>query len=185
MPGGDVKTVREIMQREVVAVSGEATLAEVVQTFAEEGISGAPVLGAGGEVLGVVSATDLIRVVARESELSMGDLALGPADLPAEEYDEEDPGAFYLVPSPRITLPGNDTRGVPVDPLDGYSVTDVMTAAVFSVRPEDPVDEVAAFMLRGRIHRVLVTEGDQLRGLVTTFDLLKVLARDEEEGGSA
>lgn len=177
--------ISEIMQREVVAVPMDASLAEVVRTFAEDGISGAPVLGDGGEVLGVVSFTDIIRVVARESEISMGDLALGPAEIPAEEYDEEDPGAFYLLPGPKIDLPGNASPAVPLDPLDRYSVGDVMTPAAFSVGPDDPVNEVAAFMLRGRIHRVLVTEEGRLRGLVTTFDLLRVLASDvEEDGGS-
>lgn len=171
--------VSEIMQREVVAVTPDATLAEVGKCFADAHISGAPVLGEAGEVLGVISATDLIQVVAHQSEITMGDLGLGPAEVPVEGFDEEDPGAFYLMPSPHITLPGNATLAVPLNPFEGFSVSDIMTAAAFSVSPDDTVEEVAAFMLRGRIHRVLVTEGGRLRGLVTTFDLLRVLADDE------
>lgn len=173
--------VSDIMEREVVAIPADATLAEVLQTFAEEHISGAPVLGEGGEVLGVISASDLIAVAARESEITMGDVGLGSPDVPAEEYDEEDPAAFFLSPGPFFSLPGNPTRSMPRGPFEGYRVKDVMTAAVFTVSPDEPVADVASFMLRGRIHRVLVTEGGRLRGLVTSFDLLRVLAGEVED----
>jgi CBS domain-containing protein len=41
------------------------------------------------------------------------------------------------------------------------------------VSPNTPVDRVAQLMQREGIHRVLVGEGGELEGILTTFDLLE------------
>lgn len=53
-------SVREIMHDGVVGIGPEANLHDLAQLLAQEQISGVPVLGPGNELLGVVSATDLI-----------------------------------------------------------------------------------------------------------------------------
>jgi predicted transcriptional regulator len=57
-------TVRDIMQSEVLAVVPEMTVRELIHMLLEERISGAPVLGPTGKVLGVVSSTDVLRMTA-------------------------------------------------------------------------------------------------------------------------
>lgn len=57
-------TVRDIMQSEVLAVVPEMTVRELIHLLLEERISGAPVLGPTGKVLGVVSSTDVLRMAA-------------------------------------------------------------------------------------------------------------------------
>lgn len=57
-------TVRDIMQSEVLAVVPEMTVRELIHLLLEERISGAPVLGPTGKVLGVVSSTDVLRMTA-------------------------------------------------------------------------------------------------------------------------
>jgi len=57
-------TVRDIMQSEVLAVVPEMTVRELIHLLLEERISGAPVLGPTGKVLGVVSSTDVLRLAA-------------------------------------------------------------------------------------------------------------------------
>ena len=59
------------------------------------------------------------------------------------------------------------------DVFDGFTVSDIMTPAAFTVKPRDTVQEVGAFLLQGRIHRALVVEDSQLKGIVTALDLLK------------
>jgi CBS domain-containing protein len=44
------------------------------------------------------------------------------------------------------------------------------------VSGERPVREVAQMMVARRVHRLLVTEGRRLLGLVTTLDLVRAIA---------
>jgi len=52
---------RDIMRRHVLTVPQEMSLAEVSRLLVERGVSGAPVVGPQGDLVGVVSQTDLIR----------------------------------------------------------------------------------------------------------------------------
>jgi CBS domain-containing protein len=53
--------VKDLMTREVVTISPEASLREVAATFLQHAISGAPVCDAEGHVLGVISQRDIVR----------------------------------------------------------------------------------------------------------------------------
>ena len=46
------------------------------------------------------------------------------------------------------------------------------------VRPDAPVPEVATTLREQRIHRVLVVEDGKLCGIVSTFDLIRLLETD-------
>ena len=56
-------TVGDVMKLHVVTVVPEMTVSELVQTFLEKHVRGAPVLGPTGKVIGVVSETDVLRLV--------------------------------------------------------------------------------------------------------------------------
>jgi CBS domain-containing protein len=57
--------VRDVMKPEVVTVVPEMTVGELVQTFLEEHVRGAPVLGPTGKVIGIVSESDVLRLMLR------------------------------------------------------------------------------------------------------------------------
>ena len=175
-PGAGL-TVRDILWPQVVSVSPDDTVRDLVATLAREGISGVPVLERGGRIAGVVSATDVVRLAARAVEVPSGHPSWEQPMLPEEADD--DAVAAYLV-----------AAGIPVDFGDGgfgpteddryeaYRVRDVMTPVAFSVSPDDSVAEAARFLLRGRIHRALVVEDGRLLGIVTPFDILRALFDD-------
>jgi len=52
--------VRDVMTREVVTVPYSATVCEAGDILHAAAVSGAPVVGSGGRVLGIVSRTDLV-----------------------------------------------------------------------------------------------------------------------------
>lgn len=52
---------RDIMRRRVLSVTPETTLADLALFLAEHHVSGVPVLGPEGDLIGVVSQTDLLR----------------------------------------------------------------------------------------------------------------------------
>jgi CBS domain-containing protein len=166
------------MQREVVTVTPETPVRTLLKRLVSTQISGVPVVTDDGEIVGVVSTTDVARLAAGEKELNAADLAWEPLVLPNEEYNEESTTPFFMEQADWRYPTENQTDALPEGVFDGYTVSDIMTPAVFTVKPTDTVEEVGKFLLQGRIHRALVVEDDQLKGIVTTFDLLKAFVEE-------
>jgi CBS domain-containing protein len=140
---------KDIMRRKIITVGSRLTLHELANIFKENNISGAPVVGPNGAVLGVVSQTDLVR--------SRHDSA---ADVPS--YHRE-------VDGPSLSL------GIHFEEPDQTRVEQIMTQGAISFDEETPVEKLAAAMLERHIHRVLITRGENLVGIVTTMDTLRAL----------
>ena len=162
-----MKTAKDIMQTQVVSVGSDDPLPSVYRLFADEEISGAPVVDESGTVVGVVSIRDLIRATREDQESSFVD----------SSYFRDgffDAGGSCL-------MSGDDFEGN----LSLRMVSEVMTAGVIAVAPDTPVSEIVKTILSDRIHRVLVVEHrrdkDALVGLISLFDLVALLASDECE----
>ena len=140
---------KDIMRRKVVAVERWLTLSELAKIFEEKCISGAPVVDAAGAILGVVSQTDLVRT-RRESSAAV--------PLYHRELDDE-----------------ARSVGIHLEELDRTRVEQIMTPGAISLDEETPVENVAKVMIASRIHRILITRGERLAGIVTTMDLLRAL----------
>jgi CBS domain-containing protein len=54
-------------------------------------------------------------------------------------------------------------------------VREIMTPIVYAVPEEMPVPEVAERMIESHIHRLLVTRGEKVVGILSTSDLLGLL----------
>jgi CBS domain-containing protein len=173
-----VRMVEEVMQKEVVTVTPETTVRDLLKRLADSQISGVPVVSEEGEIVGVVSATDVVRLGAEEGEVTTGNLNWDPLAVPSEDYEEGSAAQFFLV-SEEWRYPTEDqTSAIPEGVFDGFTVSDIMTPAVFTVEPKDTVSDVAKFLLQGRIHRALVVEDAQLKGIVTAFDLLRAFVEE-------
>ncbi len=169
------RLVEGIMQTDVVTVLPETSVRELLRRMVDAQISGLPVVSEKGEILGVVSTTDVIRLGAEASEVPPGRLTWEPLALPGEEYDEDSAAPFFLVSEDWSYPTEGQERAIQEGIFDGFSVADIMTPAAFAVHPKDSVEEVAKFLLRGRIHRALVVEKGRLLGIVTALDLLRAL----------
>ena len=175
-------TVREIMRTELVTVPPDMSVHDLTRLLADMEISGAPVVDVNGDVLGVVSMTDVIRLAGSEADICVAPrrLVAGEFSLEAaqeEEYEEAQDVVDYFQhahapPVPPRSVDGGAAGG----DLDQYHVREIMTPANFHVHPDSDLRELAAFLLRGRIHRALVMEDDRLVGIVTTVDLLRMMA---------
>jgi CBS domain-containing protein len=173
-----VRYIEEIMQQDVVTVTPETPVKELLRILVTNQISGVPVVSEAGEILGVVSTTDVIRLGAQEAELPKGTLSWEPLAVPHEEFDEDSAASFFMVSEDWRYPTEDQTKAIPDGSFEGVSVGDIMTSAAFTVGSRDTVGAVARFLLQGRIHRALVVEGDRLRGIVTAFDLLKAFVED-------
>ncbi len=176
-------SVRDVMQTEVVTIGPEATVRELTRVLADAGISGVPVVGPGGDVRGVVSSSDVVRLAAEELEtgLMQRDRQWGPrlASGTSDPEDEDaDPLSDYFLPedSPLMAADWGDagTGG----PLDDLTVSDIMTPVTFTIPLTTSVRDLADFLVRGRIHRAVVVHEDRLEGIVTSMDVLRALASD-------
>lgn len=175
-------TVREIMRTELVTVVPDMSVHDLAGLLADKEISGAPVVDVDGEVLGVVSMTDVIRLAAGEADVRVGPRPLVAGEFsieapPENEYEEEQDVVDYFqsvhIPPFTPRPDGGETSG---SALDQYDVREIMTPANFHIHPDSDLRELAAFLLRGRIHRALVMEDDRLVGIVTTVDVLRTMA---------
>ena len=159
------KTVRDIMETDVVTVRPDLPIKRLMEVLEENQITGAPVVDDEENVVGVVSTTDVMRRAAEEEEES---------DVRTGAGEEGESGYFYaggrggFLPA----LP----PGLPKTRLGTRPVRDVMTRATFSVRPDATLPEAARFLHQARIHRALVFDGSRLLGLVTTMGIVGALA---------
>jgi len=177
-----MSSVKDIMQRDVVTVTADATARYLARLLADEEISGVPVLDGNGNLAGVVSSTDLVRLAAEEAGVrvrpvgvSVGiDPILDP-ESDADEIDaEEDPYGFFL-PEDSPYAGQRLLEEWPSD-FDEMLVRDIMTPVSFSVDPDTSVPELCEYLVRGRIHRAVVVEGKELKGIVTSADVLRAVA---------
>lgn len=173
-------TVRDIMSTAVVTVGPDATVRQLARVLADAEISGAPVVDADGTLVGVVSATDLVRLAADDVDVHVAASALPTdrAEVPAPFFDEEpdaDPYGYFL--PEESPFAGEEILDLFTESeLDEVEVADIMTPVAFSVGPGATVKELADFLVRGRIHRAVVEEDGRLLGIVTSGDVLRAVA---------
>ena len=142
---------KDIMNSDVITVRDEMSFRDVASFLTEESISGAPVVDGKEHLVGVVSLTDIAESVALRSDLSPENLKASPASRRS-----------------RSTRPREGTHQL--------LVRDVMTPTVYTVPEDTPLSEIARTMIAGRVHRLFVTHRSQVVGIITSLDMLRVLA---------
>jgi CBS-domain-containing membrane protein len=147
------ETARDLMTANPIALREDATVREAVALFTDRGLSAAPVIDEAGLPVGVLSHSDLI---AHERQR----LDYLPAAL-RQENGVRHGGSRLLSTFPM---------------LDRTRVRDIMTPAVFSIRPETPAAKVVQQLLALNVHRLFVVDKrGVLLGVISTFDVLRHL----------
>jgi CBS domain-containing protein len=173
-------TLQDIMTRDVVTISAEATLREAIETLRGENVTGAPVVK-GSDVVGVVSVADILDFevetpavpAERPSQVEWGGLEEKPID------EENDRAEYYNVFWDDVGTEVAERFAHDVGPewdlLSEHVVAEVMTQSVFALPPDTELPAAADFMTRRGIHRVLVMEGKQLHGVVAASDFVRAV----------
>ena len=149
------RSVKDVMNPDVMTVADEMTTGELARYLTQREISGAPVVDSQGHLIGVVSMTDIGRQMAEPSEFESGRGSEFYRDLADETL--EDFGQRYVEQSTA-------------------TVRDVMTPVIHQVPVTATVAEAARVMIREHIHRLVVTQGKEPVGIITSMDLLQVVA---------
>ena len=149
------QTLRDLMNPHIVTVSDDMTTDELARYLLEREISGAFVVDDQGRLVGVVSMTDIGRNLAEPSD------------------DRSTGSSFYRDDAAEPTL---DDLGQRFVEQRAVTVRDVMTPTIHEVPVTATVSEAARIMVDRHIHRLLVTQGKDPVGILTSTDLLKMVA---------
>jgi CBS domain-containing protein len=153
-------TVGEVMTRKVYTLHPDMTVTEMDRVLLAHQVGGAPVV-AEGRLVGVASLGDVISALYEEQRK-------------AQRVSD-----FYTSPFP-ISIPAlerlaRDSREI-ADRMIKLRVRDVMTPAPRTAQPSDPIEVVARLMISGGFHRVPVVESERLVGIVSSLDLVRLIA---------
>lgn len=177
----------EIMTTEIVAVPSGSTLRAVVEILRGANVTGAPVV-AGSEIVGVVSATDLLEFEAsnpgvpatRPPQVEWGDTEEGE---PRWVEGDNAPAEFFMDLWSDVGADVHErfraADGPEWDLLEDYTVDEVMTPMLYSLSPETKVREAARYLIENGIHRLVVVEDSTLVGIVTTTDIVRAVAKEQ------
>jgi CBS domain-containing protein len=146
------------MTPHVLRAQADWPIERLAEFLIENDISGAPVISEYGTLIGVVSLTDIVR----------------HDSLHQRQRNGERPHPYYL-PALENQYAPEELETFRIEGGSETTVREIMTPMIFQVDGETPVAEVADKMIRGRIHRVFVTQNDRVVGIITALGLLDVL----------
>ncbi|HLX61320.1 MAG TPA: CBS domain-containing protein [Planctomycetota bacterium] len=142
-------TARELMTPNPLSIHDTATAQDAADFLYTHHISGAPVIDVAGRPVGVITMTDLVWFQRAKD-----------GHFPTQHE-------IYYRDAPAKTRPVSASARL---------ARELMTPAVFSVRPETPVRQVLEEMYRSKVHRLFVVDGDgTLIGVVAAFDVIRDL----------
>jgi CBS domain-containing protein len=140
----------EVMTRKVLTVGPDDTLSDAIQLMLQNRVSGLPVVGSQGELIGMLTEGDLLRRAESHTERQRPrwlEFLVGPGKL-ADEYVH----------------------------THSRRVGDVMTSGVMTAAPNTPLEDVVSMMEKHRIKRLPVLDDGRLVGIVSRANLLQALA---------
>jgi len=146
----DIRELRvgDVMETDWPTLGPESTVEEAIKLFAEERVSGAPVVE-DGRLVGIITEGDLIF----------------------QDADVRAPGFLDILGG---IVPLGDTDEYRREALKsaGVTVGEVMTDDPVTVTPEATLAETATIMAERRKKILPVVEGGRLVGVITRMDIL-------------
>ena len=145
------------MERDLVTVTPEDGVEDVIRLLREHELPGVPVVNEGGRCVGIVTEADLV-------------LSEEEADLHLPHYVDLMGAVVFLEPLKRF-----EDR---LRKAFASKVEDMMTPDPITISPDASVKEAARLIAERRHNRLPVVEHGRLVGVVTRLDVLEALARE-------
>lgn len=147
-----MKTAGEVMTRNVITVTRETTIRELAELFTSRKISSAPVVDDQGDMIGIVTETDLVE---QDKSLHI------PTVISLFDW------VIYLESGKKFEKE--------LKKMTGQTVGDIYSTEVLTVAPDAPVSAVADLMSSERINSVPVVEGRKVVGIVARIDMIRTM----------
>jgi CBS domain-containing protein len=147
---------KDIMTKEVVCVNPDMRINELDKVFVRDRINGAPVVNESGDLIGVVSKSDIINYDLKKGmhASSMSDYYSSTGLEPQQITDD------FVTDNLTFT---------------DATVKDIMQPSVITGQPDDSIQDLSKKMYDKKIHRLVIVEGKKVAGIVSTLDILKIV----------
>ncbi len=149
-----MKLARDLMSHPVITVTPETSLQELAHIFAENRISGAPVVDADGRLLGMVTETDLLYTEK-------------PLHIPT----------FVTIFDSLLFFENPFKLDQELKRLTASKVADIYSRDCLTVPATTPAGEIAALMVKEKKYLLpVLDEHGNLAGIVSRADLLTLIS---------
>ncbi|KXI27829.1 CBS domain-containing protein [Paraglaciecola hydrolytica] len=153
-------TLAEAMSKQVLTVYEGWSIKRLSQFFIKHDISGAPVIAADDELVGVVTQSDIIRFESNEPNkqdiIKLVRQHYGPFGGPISEAE---------------------VRRIQDRAKDYCTVNSIMTPIVVSIDINSSLEQAYNMILTQQVHRLFITQNGLLVGVLTAMDILRILAQ--------
>ena len=156
---------RDVMTEEAVSVDPELSRPELERLFLLKKVSGFPVVSK-GRLVGTISRSDIVRQFCAQQSIE---------EATSDFYQEIAPSALGESLDSLEEIAGRAGKR-----LENLRVKDVMIEQLRVVGLDAPVSNIARMMIDHHIHRVLVTRDDELLGIISSLDLVKLLVTNRD-----
>jgi len=148
--------VRDAMTPDPITVLPETPVTDVARVMIDNGIGGVPVVNSEGDLLGIITESDLI----------------------VQDTDVKFPSFVHFLDG-YVFVPGSVHRfEEKFRKAVAATAEDLMTEDVITVDVEDSAEDAATLMLKKKLKRFPVISEGQLVGIITMRDIVKLISKD-------
>jgi CBS-domain-containing membrane protein len=147
-------TAGDVMTRDVITVKKKTTIRELAELFNRHRISSAPVVDDNGEMIGIVTETDLIE---QDKNLHI------PTVISLFDW------VIYLESDKKFEKE--------LKKMTGQSVGEIYSEDFVKVTPATPVSDVADILSSRKMNAIPVLDGNKIVGIVARIDLIRTMIK--------
>lgn len=147
-----MKTINDIMTREVVTVTATTSVRELAEIFETRHFGALPVVDADAKLIGIVTASDLIeqgRPLHMPTVISIFDWVI---PIESEESLERD-----------------------LKKITAQTAGEMCSREVVTLKPTDDISTAAEAMSSHKLHSLPVTDNGKLVGIVARIDIIRTM----------
>jgi CBS-domain-containing membrane protein len=147
-------TAGDVMTRDVITVKKKTTIRELAELFNRHRISSAPVVDDNGEMIGIVTETDLIE---QDKNLHI------PTVISLFDW------VIYLESDKKFEKE--------LKKMTGQTVGEIYSEEFVKVTPATPVSDVADILSSRKMNAIPVLDGNKIVGIVARIDLIRTMIK--------
>ena len=150
--------VKDVMNSDVISCRPDDEISNAAQLLKEQNISGLPVVDE-GKVVGIVTEADVLKLLEVPEH---GGLWL--------------PSPFEVIEIPiRELINWEDTKHMLAD-IGSKPIRDIMESEVYAISADSSIEDASSMMIKHKVNRLPVLDGETLVGIITRGDIIRGLA---------
>ncbi|MDO9516691.1 MAG: CBS domain-containing protein [Methanosarcinaceae archaeon] len=150
--------VKDVMNSNVISCRPDDEISNATKLLKEHDISGLPVVE-DGKVVGIVTEADVLKLLEVPDH---GGLWL--------------PSPFEVIEIPiRELINWEETKRMLTD-IGSRPIRDIMESEVYTISADSSIEKASSMMIKHKVNRLPVLDGEKLVGIITRGDIIRGLA---------